>query len=56
MPKFKLIKNLEKNLKDVENEKPTNTISRWYRDFRIKEIKKRIYTLRNSVKNGNDYK
>lgn len=56
MPKFKLIKNLEKNLKDVENENPTNFMSRWFRDFRIREIKKRICTLRNSVKKRNDHK
>lgn len=50
MPKFKLIKDLEKNLKDIENQNPTNFITRWFKDFRIKEITKRIAALRASVK------
>ena len=50
MPKFKLIKDLENNLKNVENENPTNFITRWFKNFRIKEINKRICTLRNSIK------
>jgi len=50
MPKFKLIKDLEKNLKLVEEESPTNFFSKWFKNFRIKEIKKRICVLRSSVK------
>ena len=50
MPKFKLIKQLEKTLKTVEDEMPTNFFSKWLKNFRIKEIKKRICVLRSSVK------
>jgi hypothetical protein len=50
MPKFKLIKQLEKNLKLVELENPTNFITKWFKKFRIKEINKRICILRNSMK------
>lgn len=51
MPKFKLIKQLEKNLKTVEDEMPTNFFSKWFKNLRIKIIKKRICVLRSSVKN-----
>jgi hypothetical protein len=50
MPKFKLIKNLEENLKKVENQTTTNCFSRWFKNFRIKEIKKRISTLKDSIR------
>jgi hypothetical protein len=50
MPKFKLIKQLEKNLKLVEEETPTNFITKWFKKFRMKEISKRICVLRNSIK------
>lgn len=50
MPKFKLIKNLESNLKKIENQKTNNFISCWYKNFRIKEISKRIAELKNSIK------
>jgi hypothetical protein len=50
MPKFKLIKQLEKNLKLVEEETPTNFITKWFKKFRMNEIKKRICNLRDSMK------
>jgi len=50
MPKFKLIKQLEKNLKIVEEESPTNFFSKWLKNFRIKEIKKRFCNIKSSMK------
>lgn len=51
MPKFKLIKELEKTLKLVDEETPTNLITKWFKKFRMNEIKKRICNLRTSMKN-----
>jgi hypothetical protein len=50
MPKFKIIKNLEENLKKVENETPTNCFGRWFKTFRIREINRRICSLKDSVR------
>ena len=55
MPKFKLIKQLEKNLKTVEDEMPTNFFSKWLKNLELKKLRKEFVFLEVRSKR-NDYK
>jgi polyhydroxyalkanoate synthesis regulator phasin len=49
MATYKLLKELKKNLKEVEESIPVNWLGKWAKQVRIKSISSRIKTLEKQI-------